>query len=96
MDEDAVRTEMRLYAIEIFVSNLFALSCLSSAPLAPLELCKKATDQMIGGARQRTFPQFDPAMSDFLSGELEAAVTHLASMAGSQISAALEHRSKQR
>jgi hypothetical protein len=82
-NEEAIRAEMRLWALEVLVCNLFAVMCASDP--APLELFERTRDQMISGARQRTFGDFDPAQSDLFSAELEAAVTRLMDMVGEQI-----------
>jgi hypothetical protein len=82
-NEEAIRAEMRLWALEVLVCDLFAVMCASDP--APLELFERTRDQMISGARQRTFGDFDAAQSDLFSAELEAAVTRLMDMVGEQI-----------
>jgi hypothetical protein len=82
-NEEAIRAQMRLWALEVLVCNLFAVMCASDP--APLELFDRTRDQMISGARQRAFGDFDPAQSDLFSGELEAAVARLMDMVGEQI-----------
>jgi hypothetical protein len=82
-NEEAIRAEMRLWALEVLVCNLFAVMCASDP--APLELFERTRHQMISGARQWTFGEFDPAQSDLFSAELEAAVTRLMDMVGEQI-----------
>jgi hypothetical protein len=81
MNEKSIKAEMRLYAVESFVATLFAIHCVEldpSEPLKPLESAKKG---LIEGAQKKTFSRQDPAMSDLLSAELEAAVTRLLAMA---------------
>jgi hypothetical protein len=90
MNEDQIKTEMRFWALEIIVCNLLAIQCLQHP--TPLELLKMLREQSLMGARLRTFPGFDPAMSDLLSAELEAAIGHLMGMAHEQIGVALGHR----
>jgi hypothetical protein len=91
MTEEEIKSEMRLYAIEVYVSNLFAMSCLMTP--SPMEYAETVRRQMTAGARQRAFPEVgDAALSDLLSAELEAAVTRLAGMASEQISVALRNR----
>jgi hypothetical protein len=82
-DEQAIKLEMRLWALEVLVCNILAV--IASSDSDPNELMKKTREQMISGAQQHTFPEVDPAMSDLLSAELEAAITRLMDMANSQI-----------
>jgi hypothetical protein len=90
MDEQTIKAEMRLWALEVLVCNIFAI--IAASDTNPNELMTKTRDQMIAGARQRTFSEVDPAMSDLLSAELEAAVTRLMEMANSQIAMLQRHR----
>jgi len=90
MLEQAIKDEMRIYVIEYFVSNLFAVACLQTP--APLEFWEKGRDQMIAGAQKKTFPMVDAAMSDLYSAELESALVHLASMVSEQINVVLKSR----
>jgi hypothetical protein len=82
-DERAIKAEMRLWALEVLVSNMFATICISTSD--PQNLLARTRQQMIEGARQWTFPGFDAVQSDLLSAELEAAVTRLMDMVGEQI-----------
>jgi hypothetical protein len=93
MDEDALKLEMRLYAVELFVVNILALHCLNTKP--PLETFEKTKEQMLTGARQQTFPRVgDPATSDLLSAELEDALRVILTMVKTQINAVLKDRPK--
>jgi hypothetical protein len=88
--EQAIKAEMRLWALECLVCNILAMIAASQSD--PNELMQKTRDQMISGARQHAFPEVDPAMSDLLSAELETAITRLMDMVGSQIDVLLRHR----
>jgi hypothetical protein len=90
MKEDAIKLEMRLYALECLASSDFAGFCLQSAPNAPLKFLEMIGNQLIEVAGRRTFPRADPAMSDLLSAELEAAITRLVAMVGEQINLVLK------
>lgn len=91
MDESAIKAEMRLYAIEFFLSSLWAMTAFQAGQAS--EFWNKTRDQMIAGARQKTFPGIDAATSDLYSAELEAALAHLASMVSAQIDHVLKARS---
>jgi hypothetical protein len=78
-----MQTEMRLWALEVFTVNVFALLC--AAQKASRSLIDEIGAQMIAGARAKTFPGYDAVQSDALSQELEAAVRRLVDMAKSQI-----------
>jgi hypothetical protein len=58
----------------------------------PVALLNRIRDQMIEGAKNRTFPGYDAAMSDLLSAELESAVTRLMDMGSEQITRLQGHR----
>jgi hypothetical protein len=87
MDENAIKPEMRLWALELLVCNLYAIMAVSSPGLM-----KRTFDQMIAGARVRGFEGYDPAMSDLLSAELESALARMMDMANSQMPAHLRGR----
>jgi hypothetical protein len=87
MNEESVKIEMRLYALEGIVSSLLTAYCLQAAPLEPLKAFEKAADQMKEAAKKPTFPKADPAMSDLLSAESEAALTRLLAIVHEQITA---------
>jgi hypothetical protein len=80
MTEDEIKLEARLFAIEAAVCQLLVALLFQSDddPLAALEIQRK---QWLAGAKQKTFPELgDPALSDLMSAELEAAVDRLAGM----------------
>jgi hypothetical protein len=76
MDEQAIKAEIRLWALECVVSQLWATiyQMAGGDPLAHFEKRRKA---LLESARRQTFPNLDPAMSDLVSAELEAAVDAL-------------------
>ncbi len=92
MDEKTIKAEMRLYAMETFVASLLLALCLQNAPDDPLAAFEKIRAQMTKGLRRQTFPDVDPAMSDLLSAELEAAATRLAAMVSEQINVVVKAR----
>jgi hypothetical protein len=92
MDENLIKFEMRLYALECLVSSHFAGFCFQAAPSAPLQFCETIRNQIVEEARRRTFPQTGPAMSDLLSAELEAAATRLVAMVSEKITQVLQAR----
>jgi hypothetical protein len=95
MDEKALKIEMRLYAIEVFVANLFAMHLLQTESNAPLAAFEAMKTQMLDGARKLTIPDADPPVSALLSGEIEDAVAHLANLVNEQISWTLQfHKRK--
>jgi hypothetical protein len=70
-DEKAIRAEMRLWALELLVSNLFAIICASDPEW--VELFERTRRQMIEGAGQRIFPEVtDPPLFHLYADELEA------------------------
>jgi hypothetical protein len=74
-----IETECRLYALEWYVCLLHAANYVQMGEAGPAML-EQARQQAIRGVRQKTFPAFDPAMSDLLSAELETAVDRLLGM----------------
>jgi hypothetical protein len=90
MDEKAIKAEMRLYVIEVFVANLFAMYCLQTEPSAPLAAFATMKNQLLDGARKLTIPDVDPGVSALLSEEIEDAVAHLATLVNEQISGTLQ------
>jgi hypothetical protein len=74
MDEQQwIKNEMRLYALECLVCQLYAL-VYQMVPPGASELTQKA---WIESARQQTFPGMDSALSDLFSAELEVALDRL-------------------
>lgn len=86
--EQEIKTEVRLYAIEIFVANLLSISCLSTS--APKAVIDQMRLQLRQGANKPLIG-LDAAMSDMISAELESAVDRLAGMASEQIDSTLKH-----
>ncbi len=84
MNETEIKAEMRLWTLEVVVANAFAMLCASLDP-KPEDLLKQIHDQMIEGAKKRTFSGVHPAMSDHYSAELQVAVDRLMGMVGTQM-----------
>jgi hypothetical protein len=82
LEKDMV-TEMRLWALEVLVSNLFAMQCASVE--APTEAFENIKAQMLAGAKTQSFPGMNAEESDLLSAELESAVARLMEMGKKQI-----------
>jgi hypothetical protein len=93
MDKKEIEIETRLYALEIFAANQLSISCLTSG-LDPAKMLATIKKQLIEGAQKQTFSDYDPAMSDLLSAELESAVSLLIEMANGQINHVLKQRGK--
>lgn len=93
MDKKEIDIEARLYALEIFAANQLSISCLTSG-LDPVKMLETIKNQLISGAKKQTFPDFDPAMSDLFSAELENALTLLATMADEQIAHVQKHQKR--
>jgi len=90
MTEDEIKRETRLLALEILAVNLLATDVLLTPKSDPSALAAKIRERMIAAAG-KPFPEVDdPAMSDLLSAELEAAVDRLMEMATDQINLVLE------
>lgn len=83
MREKEMIGEMRLWALEVLVSNLFAMVCAVEGE--PLGAFEKIRAQMIRGAKTQTFPGMGDADSDLLSVELETAVARLMEIGRTQI-----------
>jgi hypothetical protein len=69
--------------IDLLASNLLAMMCVLDPD--PVALLNRIREQTIVGAKNRTFPGFDAAMSDLLSAELESALARLMDMGSEQI-----------
>lgn len=76
--EQQIKEEVRLYAVEWMVCQL--ASVLLTATGQGNVILSQMRQQAIAGARGKTFQSVDPAMSDLLSAELEAAVDRLLGM----------------
>ena len=98
MTENEVRTEARLYALECVFCQMSALLHLQVGGADPLSALEQQRQQALQGARQKTFPELDdPALSDLMSAELEAAVDRLARMERALLEGVLRARaSRQR
>jgi hypothetical protein len=83
MSEDDIKDEMRLWAIEVALANLYVMVC--ALDPNPVSLFDQIQKQMIAGAKKRTFPEVGAAMSDLYSAELENAVTRLTDMVRAQM-----------
>lgn len=78
MDEDAIRAEMRLYALELVVSAHYAtLHRQMPDPMISVEMLRQA---MIIKSRNQTFRGLDASVSDHAAAELEIAIDRLAGM----------------
>jgi hypothetical protein len=80
LTEEQIKAECRLYALEWAVSMLFSAQ-FQQMGAAGVQMLEQTRQQALEGARGKTFPALDPAMSDLLSAELESAVDRLLSMA---------------
>ena len=77
--EDEVKAECRFYALERSFCLLQAAIYRQMGAAGPVML-EETRKQAIESAQRQTFPALDPAMSDLVSAELEAAVNRLLSM----------------
>jgi hypothetical protein len=75
-NEQAIKNEMRLFALESLVCHLWALT-FKSLPAGAFEIARA---QWLDGARQMTFPGVGAAQSDLYSAELECALERLVRM----------------
>ncbi|WP_027055704.1 hypothetical protein [Mesorhizobium erdmanii] len=78
MNEDELKGEVRLYALEWMICQM--ASVLLRASGDPAGILAKTREQALAGARQKTFANVNPAVSDLLSAELESAVDRLLTM----------------
>lgn len=83
MSEAAIKAEMRLWTLEAFVCECFSLWCVQQDK--PGAIYVDFRRRMKKAATERTFEGFDPAMSDHLSAELEAAVGRLMDIGRQQL-----------
>jgi hypothetical protein len=74
--EDAVKAEVRLFALESIVCQTVA----TLYQAMPREVFDAVKRQAVEGAKKRTFPGFDAAYSDLIAAEFEAALARLYSM----------------
>lgn len=89
MLEQAIKTEMRLFAVETLVCQVGA----TLLQLAEPEVFTAMREQAKLGAQRQTFKGFDAAYSDLLSAELEAAIDRLYGMIESHLEKAKAARS---
>lgn len=81
MDEEAIRLQARLVAIEFAICELFSASYVAATPAD----VHKRHDQWIEFVRKRPVQGYDPAMSDLLAGEVENALRELLEMIESHV-----------
>jgi hypothetical protein len=81
MTEEAIKAEMRLFALESIVCQLWAMTFLQPPPGS----FEKTRAAWLEGAKKQTFRGADAAESDLLSAELEIALERLASMQKSHL-----------
>jgi hypothetical protein len=74
--EEMIKAEMRLYALECLVCQLYAIL----SRLLPAGMFEETQRQWIEGAKKKTFGGDDPVFSDLLSAELEEALSRLVEM----------------
>jgi hypothetical protein len=87
MDQEAIKAEVRIWTLEAFVCELFSLW--GSQQEAPGAIYVNLRRRMKKAARERTFGESDPAISDHLSAELESAVERLTDIGRRQLKAHL-------
>ena len=75
MNEDALKMEARLIAIEYMIANLYGMFCLANG--ATREEIETSLDQYLDQIRGETFEGVDPAQSDLLAAALEEAFERL-------------------
>ena len=78
MEEDAIKLEVRLFALESLFSFSLATMNLGN-PTAERDLAE-IRDTFLDRSRVQTFPALGPAYSDLVAAELEAAVDRLLKM----------------
>lgn len=85
MNEQAIKTEARLYVLECFAASQLAMFVVEKAAADPLQAFAKVQEQLVASCRRQTFPGLNSALSDHLSGEIEIAALALAKSANEQI-----------
>jgi len=82
MDEDAVKAEMRLFALETITCQLWATVLMQQPP----DIATKIHSAWLGGAKKHAFPGVDdPGVSDLYSAEFEGAMQRLVEMQKSHL-----------
>ncbi len=95
MDEDEIKAEARLFALESVVCQLAAMMLIQTGGDDALAMLQQQVHQQIAGARQKTFSELsDPALSDLMAAELEAAIGRLGQMQKELVALVLRHVGK--
>jgi hypothetical protein len=82
MNEDVIKAEMRLFALETITCQLWAMTLLQEPP----DIATKIHSVWLGRAKNHAFPGVDdPAVSDLYSAEFEAAMRRLVEMQKSHL-----------
>jgi hypothetical protein len=76
VDDDAIKLEMRISAIEYLLCKMHLVTLLASGAVRP-ETFDEFAEGFVAGAAQQKFPVPDAALSDHLSGEWEEAIARL-------------------
>lgn len=80
MNQEEIKAEVRLYAIESLLAQVLAGLCKGTPdPVAYFRISKT---QAVAGTRGKIFHGVDPTMSDHYSAELELAVARLWDLVG--------------
>lgn len=78
MNEEAIKTEVRTWALESLVTLLWAAQhAIDPDPQGSLNGLR---DRMLAKAANQTFPGLGPTMSDHVSAEFESAISRLVEM----------------
>jgi hypothetical protein len=77
MDEESIKIQMRLYCVEWLCASTTAAILKSTG--RGEEVFSEMRTHAVAGARHQSFSD-DPAMSDYLSAELESALDRLLGM----------------
>lgn len=88
MNEEAIKAEMRLFALESIVCQHVA----TMYQAMPREIFDAVQKQAIEGAKRQTFAGADAAYSDLFSAELQTALERLYAMIGHHLDTAQRRR----
>jgi hypothetical protein len=88
--EDIIKAEVRLFALETIVCQNLA----TTYQAMPREIFDAVKKQALEGARKQAFPGLDPAYSDLISAEFEAALARLYSMIQHHLDTVQKHRQR--
>ena len=91
-EEDIIKNEMRLFALESIVCQHLATVYQQMPP----EVFDAVRKNAIEGTRRQTFAGADAAHSDLFSAELETALDRLYKMIGSHLENARKKRSEKK